>query len=271
MLFRKTLRRYLVSEEVEEQLARLPKRVGSLGYDPWGYNADTMAITIMLVRQLYEHYFRVQAHGLENVPGHGPLLVVANHAGQLPLDGFMVAYAMFQNPHGPRIPRAMIDRFFPTVPWIGNVMNQLGGVVGDPVNCEKMLVRGEAVVVFPEGVRGSGKPYRKRYQLQRFGYGFMHLAMEYNTPVLPVGVVGSEETMPSLGSFDPLARALGVPYFPIGPLLPLPARMILNFGSPMRFDADAKSEDEVRERVEQVRTAVHGLVDKGLVQRKKVF
>lgn len=270
MQFRKTLRRYLVPEEIETQLSRLPKRLGSLGYDPWGYNTDTTAIAMTLVGQIYKHYFRVRAHGLENVPKSGRLLIIGNHAGQLPMDGVMVGYALTTNAHGPRLPRAMIERFFPTVPWLGNLVNQLGGVIGDPLNCEKMLERGEAVIVFPEGIRGSGKPYSKRYQLQRFGQGFMHLALQHDTPILPVGIVGSEETMPSLGSIDPLARMLSIPYFPISPLLPLPARMTLHFGKPMHF-APTEDRDEITAYVEEVKSALSELIDTGLAQREKVF
>lgn len=269
MRFKNALRQWIVTPEIEERLVRVPRRVGSLGYDPWGYNADAMAITLTLVEQLYKHYFRVRATGLENVPADGPVLVIANHAGQLPMDGIMLGYSLTTSELSPRIPRSMIERFFPTVPWIGNLMNQIGGVIGDPTNCGKMLERGEAVIVFPEGVRGSGKPYRKRYQLQRFGHGFAHLAMHYNAPVVPVGIVGSEETMPALGSFDPLAKLLGLPYFPIGPLLPLPARMYLNFGPPMYFGSEFRDEGEVAAHVEEVKAMVGSLIEKGFSQRER--
>ena len=183
----------------------------------------------------------------------------------------MIGYAMLTNPHGPRAGRAMIERFFPTVPWLGNWLNAIGGVIGDPVNCGRMLDREEAVVVFPEGIRGSGKLYRDRYKLQRFGNGFMHLALQHNVPIVPVGVVGCEETMPSLFNISPLARLLGVPYVPIAPPLPLPARVILNFGEPMRFECPVQSEDEVLARVDMVKKAIGGLIRKGLKERKKVF
>ena len=49
---------------------------------------------------------------------------------------------------------------------------------GHTRNCVAMLQQGECVMVFPEGARGANKPYRKRYQLQSFGLGFMRLALE---------------------------------------------------------------------------------------------
>ncbi|MDT0497140.1 lysophospholipid acyltransferase family protein [Algiphilus sp. W345] len=260
-----------VSAEIQGLLARVPKPLGSFGYDPWGYNEDAIKLGVPPVRWLYEHYFRVVAHGLENIPAQGRVLIVPNHSGQLPMDGLLIGYSMLTNPHGPRAGRAMIERFFPTVPWLGNWLNAIGGVIGDPVNCGRMLEREEAVVVFPEGIRGSGKLYRDRYQLQRFGNGFMHLALQHNAPIVPVGVVGCEETMPSLFNISPLARLLGVPYVPIAPPLPLPARVILNFGEPMRFECPVQSEDEVLARVDMVKKAIGGLIRKGLKERKKVF
>ena len=264
--------RRIVTPEIEALVARLPKRTGTYGYDAWGYDERRVKVGVGIVRLLYERYFRAVAHGLENVPATGRALIIGNHSGQLPMDGVLVGYALLTNPHGPRAARAMIERFFPTVPFLGNLLNGLGAVIGDPLNCAKMLDAEETIIVFPEGIRGSGKPYRKRYQLQRFGNGFMHLAMTHDTPIIPVGIVGCEETMPSLGSIDPLARLLGIPYVPIVPsLLPLPARVVLNFGEPMRFSNDARDEDEVTARVEQVKGAIRGLIDKGLSERTGVF
>lgn len=269
---RDALMRRLVTPEIDALVEQLPKRTGTYGYDAWGYDERKVKVGIAIVKWLYERYFRVVANGLENLPAQGRALVIGNHSGQLPMDGVLVGYALLTNPHGPRAARAMIERFFPTVPFLGNLLNGLGAVIGDPLNCAKMLDAGETIIVFPEGVRGSGKPYRKRYQLQRFGNGFVHLAMAHDTPIIPVGIVGCEETMPSLGSIEPLARLLGIPYVPIVPTpIPLPARVVLNFGAPIRFSSDARSETEVAARVETVKDAIRDLIDKGLSERTKVF
>lgn len=262
----------LVTPEIDELMSKIPKPVGSYGYDPWGYNEDVAKVGVACVRWLYENYFRVVANGLEHIPAKGRVLVVPNHSGQLPMDGVMIGYALATNPHGPRAARAMIERFFPTVPWLGNLLNAFGGVIGDPVNCSKMLEGDEAILVFPEGVRGSGKLYKDRYQLQRFGNGFMHLAMNHKVPIIPVGVVGCEETMPAIYNIKPLAKLLGIPYAPIAPLVPLPARIHLNFGKPMQFKGGVgTSEEEVTEKVEQVKDAIRALIDKGLQERASVF
>lgn len=128
-----------------------------------------------------------------------------------------------------------------------------------------------AVIVFPEGVRGSGKLYRHRYQLQRFGNGFMHIAMTEKAPIVPVGVVGCEETMPSLANIAPLANMLAVPYVPVTVPFPLPAKVILNFGKPLHYTGDIDSEEGVTQKVEEVKTVIRGLIEKGLSERKGVF
>ncbi|GAC1620250.1 MAG: hypothetical protein NVS9B10_01780 [Nevskia sp.] len=261
----------LVTPEIEQLVASIPKPVGSFGYDPWGYNEDRFKLALGAAKLLYDRYFRVTATGLENIPSHGRVLIIGNHSGQLPMDGVLVGVATATNPHGPRLARAMIERFFPTVPFLGNYMNALGGVIGDPVNCAKMLELDEAVIVFPEGVRGSGKLYRKRYQLQRFGNGFLHLAMTHKTPIVPVGIVGCEETMPAIANLAPIAKLLGIPYLPIVPsLLPLPARVYMHFGKPMHFSPVA-TEAEATERVETVKAELRRLIDLGLNQRTSIF
>ncbi len=265
------LRHRIVTADIEKQIDNIPKPVGSFGYDPWGYNREGAKVWMSLFKPLYDHYFRVEAFGLENIPKQGRVLIIANHSGQLPIDGGMIGMALCTNPHGPRAPRAMIERWIPTLPFIGNALNEAGAVIGDPENCAKMLRNEEAVIVFPEGARGAGKPYKKRYQLQGFGQGFMHLAIQEKTPIIPVGVVGCEETIPSLGNLKSLAKLLGMPYFPIALPIPLPAKIILEFGEPLYFDGDIASEAHVEAQVNQVKSAIHMLIQQGLSRRKGWF
>lgn len=268
---RDELLRRLVTPEIEMLMARMSKPVGSFGYDPWGYHEDRAKLGLAVAKRLYDHYFRVTATGLENIPDSGRGLLVANHSGQLPLDAAMIGVAAATRPGSGRVVRGMIERFVPTVPWVGNLIAALGSVIGDPLNAAKMLEAEELLLVFPEGVRGSGKPYRERYKLKRFGHGFMYLALKHRAPVIPVGVVGCEETMPSLGNVAPLARLLGIPYLPITTPLPLPARVSLHFGKPMRFEGCVTQQAEIEARVEQVRDAIGELVGQGLRERKRIF
>lgn len=275
MLGTKTLwqfiKQQLITAEINASIEKIPKPTGSFGYDPWGYHKEGAKIWMSLFKPLYDHYFRVEAFGLENIPPQGRVLIIANHSGQLPIDGAMIGVALCTNPHGPRAPRAMIERWIPTLPFIGNALNEAGAVIGDPENCAKMLRNEEAVIVFPEGVRGSGKPYQKRYQLQRFGHGFMHLAMQENTPIIPVGVVGCEEAIPSLGNAKTLAKILGMPYLPIAMPFPLPTKIILEFGEPLFFTGEIENEQTVEAHVKTVKQVIQNLIDSGLQRRQGWF
>lgn len=271
MKIRDVLKKYLVSDETNKMVDKIPKPVGSFGYDPWGYNSEAFKIALSVFKPVYEKYFRVEAHGLENVPQQGRLLIIANHSGQLPMDGALVGYALATNPHGPRAVRAMIERWFPSAPFVGNLLNEFGAVLGDPVNCEKMLQKEECIVVFPEGIRGAGKPWSKRYKLQRFGLGFMHLAIQTGTPILPVGIVGCEETMPTPFHLNGLAKLLNVPYLPVTTPFPLPAKVHLHFGKPMFFEGPDQNEDDVAVKVERVKEEISRLIEVGLTQRNGWF
>lgn len=257
----------LLPPDLEARLDASPKPVGSLGYDRWGFHTGTNRNSLALARLLYQYYFRTEAYGLENIPPEGRVLLVANHSGYLPLDGILIGIALATNPHGSRMPRAMIERFFPYVPWVGNWLNGVGAVVGDVQNCLDMLRADEAVIVFPEGVRGTGKGWKKRYELQRFGCGFLHLAMETDTPIIPVGVAGCEEALPMFGNLPGLARSVGLPYVPVALPAPLPAKVVLNFGKPIHFKGPVISEQDTEKHAEEVKQVIRELINDGLLRR----
>jgi len=265
------LKKLLVNNNIEDLINRMPKKMGDHGYDPWGYNPETAKIGLAVLKKIYDYYFRVESYGLENIPKTGSGFVIANHSGQLPIDGTLIATAMATNPNGPRAPRVMIERFFPTVPFVYSFLTQVGSIIGDPINCIKMLENDEIIIVFPEGIRGSGKPYKLRYQLQYMGTGFVRIAVQTKSPIVPVGVVGCEETMPSMGSIDFLARLLSIPYVPIAPPFPLPAKVILTFGEPIYLDGDIDDENEMIKKVEIVKDSINDLIQQGLQKRGKRY
>lgn len=246
-------------------------KVGSYGYDAWGTHEKGIAYSMPAAKFLYEKYFRVEAFGLENVPKDGRVLIIANHSGQLPLDGVLIGYALYTNPNGSRLPKAMIERFFPTVPVIGRVLNRIGAVVGDADNCRRMLQDEQAVIAFPEGVGGASKVFSKRYQLQKFGKGFVHLAMQNNTPIIPVGVVGCEESIVSLSDFKGIGKLFGMPTFPLVVPMVWPTKVYLHFGAPIQFNDDDLHDGVVANNVDIVKNEIKKLIDIGLNKREKLF
>ncbi|HEY6099214.1 MAG TPA: lysophospholipid acyltransferase family protein, partial [Anaeromyxobacter sp.] len=221
------------------------------GVDPYGLDVDFVVAAIAPLLWLYRKYFRVVLDGVENVPPEGRCVIVANHSGQLPFDAAMIEVALLIDKDPPRIARAMVEKWVPTLPFVSTFMARCGQIVGTPENCRRLLAADEALLVFPEGVRGLNKPFSKRYQLQKFGVGFMRLALESQAPVIPCAVVGAEEQAPALFDFKLLARLLGFPAFPITPTVlpfPLPARYHIRFGDPLRFTGSPDDDDAELER-----------------------
>lgn len=269
-----------LKREIADRLARIPNRINDYGYDAYGFSPEWMQSMAVPSVLLYRHYFRSVCFDIDRLPP-GRMLLVANHAGQLPFDGAMISTALLMEADPPRIARGMAEYFIPRLPWLNVALTRSGSLVGTPENCIHMLENEECVMVFPEGVRGINKPFYKRYQLQRFGLGFMRLALETGAPIVPVGVVGSEEQQPGLANLEGLGRMLGMPAFPItigfpwlGPLglLPLPVKYRLYFGEPLLFEGDAHDDDRVIEaRVEQVKQALSALLERGRRERTGIF
>jgi 1-acyl-sn-glycerol-3-phosphate acyltransferase len=245
------------------------------GVDPYGLDVDFAVAAIAPLLWLYKRYFRVQMHGIDRVPGEGRVVIVANHSGQLPFDAAMIEVGLLIEKDPPRVARALVEKWVPTLPFVSTFMSRCGQIVGTPENCRRLLAADEAILVFPEGVRGLNKPWRQRYQLQKFGPGFMRLALESSAPVVPCAVVGAEEQAPALLDLKRLARLLGMPAFPITPTLlpfPLPARYHIRFGEPMRFAGSPDDDDaELERKVAEVEHAVAELVARGLAERTSVF
>jgi 1-acyl-sn-glycerol-3-phosphate acyltransferase len=269
-----------IDREVRERLRRVPTKVNSYGYDPWGLHVEVVRRATIVSTLIYRYYFRVEAHGLEHLPA-GRVLVIGNHAGQIALDAAMIGTAAFLEGEPPRIVRGMGEYWLPTVPFVSEMMVRTGSVVGTPKNCIDLLRNEEAVIAFPEGVRGMNKLFTQRYQLQRFGYGFMRLALATQTPIVPVAVVGSEEQAPGIANLVGLGHLLGMPSFPItltwpwlGPLglLPLPVKYRIYFGAPLTFSGDPDDEDAaIGQKVEQVRQTIQSMLDRGVRERPGIF
>jgi len=267
-------------EEIDRKVDRIPTELNEYGYDPWGYNPAVFKRLVLPAAFLYRYYFRCQTRGLENLP-QGRVLLIGNHAGQLPLDGVMVTIACILEAEPPRLPRAMGEYFLGVLPFLSVLVDRAGSAVGTRQTAVDMLEHDECVLAFPEGVRGMNKLYTDAYKLMHFGLGFMRLALATKTPIVPVSIVGSEEQAPGIANLKGLAQLLGMPSFPItltfpwlGPLgmLPLPVRYHIEFGKPLLFDGDPEDEDDViQAKVEEVKTILQRQLSEGRARRRSIF
>jgi 1-acyl-sn-glycerol-3-phosphate acyltransferase len=275
---RDELRLRLLGDDFEERVRTLERRYVTLGGDPFGFDLATARQAAMVVAVFHRLYFRTEVFGIENVP-KGRVLLVANHSGQIPIDAAILGSAMFFDANPPRVLRAIVDKWTATLPFVSAFFNRVGQVVGVPENAARLLEMEELLLVFPEGTRGVSKPFTRRYRLEEFGLGFMRIAIETATPIVPVAVIGAEEQYVSLGNLTWAARALDIPVFPLVPQiavpggqLPLPTKYRLHFGEPMRFHGDSDDDESViADKVWLVRQSIQHLLAQGLAARRGVF
>ena len=259
---------------------------GEYETDEFGFDPDLADhVLLPLLRPLFSSWFRVESHGLENVPDTGGALLVANHSGTLPVDALMTTVSLHDDHPAQRRLRLLgADLVFET-PFIGSMSRKMGSTLACNEDAERLLTGGELVGVFPEGFKGIGKPFRERYTLQRFGRGgFVTAALRTGTPIIPCAIVGAEEIYPMIGNAKTLARLLGFPYFPITPtfpllgplgLVPLPSKWLIAYGEPIETSGygPGAAEDPmlVFNLTDQVRETIQHSLYPLLLQRKGVF
>jgi 1-acyl-sn-glycerol-3-phosphate acyltransferase len=229
------------------------------------------------MRFLYDRWFRVASHGAENIPNTGAAILAANHSGTLPFDGAMIWMDVLERSSPPRLARPVLDHFVPLMPIVGTYFARGGSVGGSRANVRALLEAGELLLVFPEGVRGIGKPFKDRYRLQPWTVGHAELALRHRAPVVPVAVVGAEEQMPQIARLERGAKIFGAPYLPVTVTpLPLPVRYHIHYGAPIALHElwapERADEPEVlTEAAELVKASVEQLIARGLESRKGVF
>ncbi len=277
---------YVLQVAAQMQVEFVQRRLrGEFEVDEWGYDPEIADYFALVAGLFYSKYWRVEMSGLEHIPDEGRALMVANHSGVLPMDGAMITYGVREHHRSQRLVRALVANLFPTLPFMSTLLNRTGQVLAHPDNGRRLLEADELVLVFPEGYKGVGKLFRDRYKLARFGRGgFVKMAVESRTPILPVAVVGAEETYPMLMNAKPIARLLGFPFFPITPtfpmlglfgVLPLPSKWYIDIGEPidahLRQPELASNPAFISDVTDQVRNQVQNMIDIRLEMRKSVF
>jgi 1-acyl-sn-glycerol-3-phosphate acyltransferase len=285
-------------EFVWRRLRDLAMRDRSDVVDEFGRDPLYVARLRPLLDFLYETYFRVEVTGIEHIPERGRALIVANHSGTLPYDAALLMHAVRrEHPHKREV-RPLVEDFVFHFPYLGTLINRIGGVRACQENAERLLEQDALVAVFPEGEKGIGKLFRERYRLQRFGRGgFVKLALRTGAPIIPCAIVGAEEIHPLVAKVTWLARSFGAPYLPVTPtfpllgpvgLLPLPTKWTIRFGPPLdygrRYGQGGASAAPsglgptgehdrilVNRLSESVRAIIQELVDDRLARRKSIF
>jgi 1-acyl-sn-glycerol-3-phosphate acyltransferase len=277
---------YMVNYTLEYQGDILKRRLsGDYETDEWGLDWEFLEAVRPFFDFLYKIYWRVQTTGIEHIPDYDRALLVSNHSGQLPWDGSMVMTAVLNEHPAQRLVRNLYANWFPTLPFLSAMFVKMGQAMASVENGIRLLEQEELVGVFPEGYKGVGKLYKDRYKLARFGRGgFVKMALKTQAPIIPVAVVGAEETYIAVAQSNLMSRLTGFPYFPISlrfpwlgllGVVPLPSKWYIDFGEPIPMDSYEPDAAEnlvvVSQLTDQVRNVVQEMIHDRLNQRRSVF
>src|SRR5687768_8307628 len=180
--------------------------------DDWldAWDPAYIRTTLPALRALSKVYFRAEVRGLSNIPAEGPLLLVGNHSGgTLIADTFVFGQAFYDH-FGPlrRFHQLAHDLVF-AIPGVRASLSRYGTVPASPANMERALDLGAALLVYPGGDHETYRPSWESAKIDFAGRtGFVRLALEHNTPIVPVVAIGGQETALFLGQGRRIARLL---------------------------------------------------------------
>lgn len=262
-----------IDPEVAARIEALDLQFNKFGVDPYGIDKADLIRFVSAFAWVYRFYFKVDVYGLRNVPSRGRGIMVGNHSGGVAIDGAMAMGSMLLDAEPPRLPHAMIDKFIHEFPGFSKIMARTGQFTGNPDQAKRLLNDERLILVFPEGARGTAKLAKDADSLVDFGTGFMRLALETKSPIIPFGFVGGGDALPTIANLRRLGRLLGVPYIPVtkwGVLVPKPTRFQLLYGKPMIFEGTGHERDEVvHAMVEKVKNRIRDLIEQGRALREK--
>ena len=277
---------YVLNQTVQYQTDVFRRRLtGEYETDEWGLDREFMDAVRPFFEFMYRKYWRVQMSGVENIPAEGRALLVVNHSGQLPWDGAMLGTGVMLEHPNQRLVRNLYATWFPTLPFLSDILVKMGQVMATEDNGIRLLEQDELAAVFPEGYKGVGKLFKERYRLARFGRGgFVKMALKARAPMIPVAIVGAEETYISVAKSNVLAKITGFPYFPIsvtwpwlGPIgfVPFPTKWYIDIGEPIPMDHYGRDADQslvlVSQLTDQVRNIVQDMIYARLAKRRSVL
>ena len=262
-----------IDPEIAARMEALDLESNKFGIDPYGIDKADLTRFISVFAWIYRYYFKVDVHGLDHVPSQGRGILDGNHSGGVAIDGMMVMGSMLLDAEPPRLPHGMIDKFIHEFPLASQIMSRAGQFTGNPDQAKRLLNAERIILSFPEGARGTAKLAKDADSLVGFGTGFMRLALETKSPIVPFGFVGGGDALPTIANLKRLGRLFGVPYIPVTKwifLVPKPTRFQLLYGKPMYFEGTGHERDEVViAMVDEVKERIRDLIRQGRQLREK--
>jgi 1-acyl-sn-glycerol-3-phosphate acyltransferase len=277
---------YMVNYTVQHNANMVKRRfTGEFETDEWGLDWEFVDVMRPFFTFLYRAYWRVETSGLDHVPVKERALLVSNHSGQLPWDGVMIGTAILTEHPAQRLVRSLYADLLARLPFASTMLARLGQCLATLENGTRLLEQDELVAVFPEGYKGVGKTFKDRYRLARFGRGgFVKMAISTQAPIIPVAVVGAEETYITLSNLSGLSNVVGLPYLPVSltfpwlgllGFVPLPTKWYIDFGEPILMDNYGPDAADnvvlISQLSDQVRNTVQEMIHNRLALRRSIF
>jgi 1-acyl-sn-glycerol-3-phosphate acyltransferase len=171
-----------------------------------GWDPEHIARTLPVLNPLLSTYFRSEVRGIENVPAHGPALLVGNHSGgTMIVDTFLFTFAFYEHFGADRRFHQLAHDLAARIPGL----RRFGTVVASHENAQRAFDAGAPVLVYPGGDVETFRPSWHSAQVEFAGRkGFVRLALEAGVPIVPVVSIGGQETALFVTRAQHLARWL---------------------------------------------------------------
>lgn len=173
----------------------------------------TYAFGRFVIAPLARLIYRPRVEGKSNVPRSGAVIFASNHLSFI--DSIAIPVAAPRPVHflakssyfdGTGLSGWLSREFFTSIGAVG-VRRGAGQAALDALDQQRQLLEeGNAVALYPEGTRSlDGRLYKGRT-------GVAFLALQTGAPVVPVGLIGTDEVMPVGAKFPSLNRRVTVKF-----------------------------------------------------------
>jgi 1-acyl-sn-glycerol-3-phosphate acyltransferase len=172
-----------------------------------------------VVPPVWKALWRPVVEGLDNIPKAGPVIVASNHLSFA--DSMVIPFVTPRKVAflakedyftGTGVKGTLVRAWFEGIGMVPVDRDDTKAAIASLDIALEILGRGEAFGIYPEGTRSrDGRLYRGRT-------GVGHLALTSGAPVVPVGLIGTEDIQP------------------VGTNVPRLAEVTVRFGEPLRFE-----------------------------------
>jgi 1-acyl-sn-glycerol-3-phosphate acyltransferase len=277
---------YMLNHTLQYQGDMVRRRFkGEYETDEWGMDWEVLELVRPMLDFLYKVYWRVETQGIENIPDYERALLVSNYSGEMPWDSMMIMTAVLNEHPAQRLVRSLYPEWMPKLPYLSSALVKMGQSLASVENGKKLLDQDELVCVYPEAGRDFSKTYKDRYELKRFRTSdFVKMAVLTGSPLIPVSVVGAEDSYVPLAQIPIPEEFESFPHFPVTvrfPWLglfgavPIPSKWYIDFGKPILMDGYSESDAEdpvfISRFADKTRDVIQSMVSERTVNRRSVF